>query len=204
MSITEQRRTERDAHRPKVGVYPGSFNPFTVAHLAIAEAAVEDCGLDRLHLAISRTPLVKGKVEKPTFAHRIAALVDVIAHHDWLDLTITSKQLLADIATGYDVLVMGADKWHQIHDPSFYNDDPAQRDAALARLPRVAVAPRPPLEVPPEVAIDVAKHLGEVSSTGARNGNTTWMHPASRAFAERTGAWTDPERYDLYLAEEAR
>lgn len=188
----------------RVGVYPGSFNPFTVAHLAIAEAAREDRDLDRLHLAISRTPLGKDTVERPTFEHRVQVLAEVVARYDWLDLVITSDRLLADIAEGYDLLVMGADKWHQIHELSFYADDAARRDAALGRLPEVAVAPRPPAHTPPELELDVAKHLGDVSSTGARNGNTSWMHDAARRFADRTGAWIDPDRYEAFLAEEHR
>ena len=32
------------------GVFPGSFDPLTVAHLAIADAAVSYFGLDRLDL----------------------------------------------------------------------------------------------------------------------------------------------------------
>ncbi len=188
---------------PKVGVYPGSFNPFTVAHQAIAEAAVEQHALDRLHLAISRTPLVKGALEIPTFAHRVEALTAVAREHDWLDVTVTSEQLLADIADGYDVLVMGADKWHQIHDTRFYGDDPAARDEAIASLPTVAVAPRPPLETPPELALDVEKHLGTVSSSAVRDGQTDWMHPAVREFDDRTGAWSDHDRYAAKLSGES-
>ncbi|MCP3939052.1 MAG: hypothetical protein GY708_27200 [Actinomycetia bacterium] len=185
---------------PRVGVYPGSFNPFTVAHLAIAEAAVEQHHLDRLHLTISRTALVKGAIEVPTFAHRVEVLAAVAHQHDWLDVIITSEQLLADIADGYDVLVMGADKWHQIHDTGFYGDDPATRDEAIASLPAVAIAPRPPLETPPELALDVEKHLGRVSSSAVRNGHTHWMHPVAKGFDDRTGAWSDHERYVALLA----
>ena len=31
--------------------------------------------------------------------------------------------------------VIGADKWHQLHDLAFYDGSEAARDAALARLP---------------------------------------------------------------------
>ena len=31
--------------------------------------------------------------------------------------------------------VIGADKWHQLHDLGFYDGSEAARDAALARLP---------------------------------------------------------------------
>ncbi len=35
----------------------------------------------------------------------------------WLAATITDRQLIAEIASGYDVVVMGADKWAQVRDP---------------------------------------------------------------------------------------
>ena len=47
------------------GVYPGSFDPPTIAHVAIAEAALLQAGLDRLDFAISRIAL--GKEERTDF-----------------------------------------------------------------------------------------------------------------------------------------
>jgi len=41
----------------RVGVFPGSFDPLTTAHLAIADAAIEACELHRLDLVISRAAL---------------------------------------------------------------------------------------------------------------------------------------------------
>src|SRR5262245_54034142 len=43
----------------RIGVFPGSFDPLTTAHLAIADAAIEVCGLDRLDLTISHAALAK-------------------------------------------------------------------------------------------------------------------------------------------------
>jgi predicted RNA-binding protein with PIN domain len=62
-------------------------------------------------------------------------------------VTTTDKQLIADIAAGYDAVVMGADKWAQVRDPAWYGGDASARDAALAALPRVLVAPRPGFDV---------------------------------------------------------
>ncbi|MEZ5339992.1 MAG: hypothetical protein R2706_00655 [Acidimicrobiales bacterium] len=39
-----------------------------------------------------------------------------------LDLQVTEVQLLADLAAGFDVLIMGADKWHQICEPHWYGE----------------------------------------------------------------------------------
>lgn len=184
-----------------VGVYPGSFNPPTTAHLVIAAAAREANGLDRLVLSVSRSALAKEHVDHPRFEHRIEVLEESVAGIGWLSVRVTDSQLLADIAKGFDVLVLGADKWWQIQDPAWYGDDPAARDEAIGRLPPVTVVPRDGLEVPPELVLDVPTELvAGVSSTLARSGATALMTPAARRFAERTGAWLDPDRYDHWVA----
>ena len=183
----------------RVGVYPGSFNPPTVAHIAIAAAAREQRSLDRVVLVLSRSPINKEHVDRPLFEHRVDVLRAEAARHRWLDVEITDARLLVDIARGYDVLVMGADKWAQVNDPAYYDDDPAARDAALAALPALAIAPRPPFTVPPEHSLIVDAAHVVVSSSEARAGSTEWMSPAARAFDRRTGAWSDPARYEQWL-----
>ena len=152
-------------------------------------------------LAHSARVLGKDEVERPLFRHRVDVLEDLAAANEtWLDVVITEHQLLVEIAVGYDVVVMGADKWHQIQELSWYADE-AERDAAIAALPEVAVAPRPPLPVPDELALVVAvPETHGISSTHARAGRLEHMAPAARAFAERTGAWIDPPRYERWLA----
>jgi hypothetical protein len=106
---------------------------------------------------------------------------------------------LADIAVGYDLLVMGADKWHQIQDPIFYGGDAALRDSALARLPELAIVPREPFEAPPTQELRLPQNMNSVSSSAARDGLTSLMLGAAKRFDELTGAWTDTERYELWL-----
>jgi Cytidylyltransferase-like len=183
----------------RVGVYPGSFNPPTVAHIAIAAAAREQRSLERVVLVVSRSPINKEHVDRPLFEHRVDVLRAEAARHRWLDVEVTDARLLVDIARGYDVLVMGADKWAQVNDAAYYNDDPAARDAALAALPALAIAPRPPFAVPPEHSLIVDAAHVFVSSSEARAGSTEWMAPAARAFDRRTGAWSDPARYEQWL-----
>lgn len=179
-------------------VYPGSFNPPTVAHLQIARAALEAGGLDRVDLALSRRALGKEGVDRPSFADRVTVLERVVAARPWLGLVITEAQLLVDIAAGYDAVVMGADKWVQVNDPIFYGGSAAARDDAVARLPRPLVAPRGDHPVPAGYALPVAEDLGGISSTAARAGTTAWMAPEAVDFDTATGAWTDPDRYDLW------
>lgn len=181
------------------GVYPGSFNPPTTAHLAISEAARHQFDLTEVVWTVSQVALAKEHVSRPRFDHRIAVLNAVADRIEWLAVATTHHQLLVDIAQGYDVLIMGADKWHQIQDPVFYDDDPVRRDAAMSALPPVAVAPRPPLDVPEHLLLDVPGWAAYVSSTGARTGERSMMLDEAQVFDTETGAWTDVERYDAWL-----
>jgi phosphopantetheine adenylyltransferase len=176
------------------GVYPGTFNPPTVAHLAVAEAARTQRGLDTVDLVLSRRPINKENLEIPTLAHRVAVLEAVAARVGWLGVRITDATLIVDIAEGYDVVVMGADKWEQVNDLRYYADA-AARDDAVRRLPEVALAPRPPHVIPAGMALDVPDGVGTVSSSGVRAGRHDWMVPEAADFDGRSGAWSDPARY---------
>lgn len=184
----------------RVGVYPGTFNPPTPAHLEIAAAARQTHDLDRVDLAVSRVALGKEELERPLFEHRVAVLRSEADAHDWLDVVVTDARLIVDIARGYDVVIMGADKWAQVNDPDWY-DTPDERDRAVAELPTPAIAPRPGYRVPPEYLLDVPSGLAQVSSTAARAGQRDLMTPSAARFDEETGAWTDPERYERWLRE---
>ena len=176
------------------GVYPGSFDPPTTAHLAVVDAALSQRRLTRLDLVISRRPLGKSAPTHPSLDDRLAVLRESVAHLDGVGVLSVEARLLADIAAGYDVVVMGADKWHQIHELEFYDGSPRTRDEALASLPEVAVAPRPPFPVPPRLALDLDPEHHATSSTRAREGDLDLMTPAARAHAEATGAWTADAR----------
>ncbi len=168
------------------GVYPGTFNPPTVAHLAIAEAAVHHAGLTRLDLVLSRVPLAKSDVTRPTVAERTGVLEAVAASRPWLGVAVTDAQLIVDVAQGYDVLVVGADKWRQIVDPAWYGGDAALRDEALGRLPqRVLVVPRAGDRPDGVELLEVHEDHAHVSSSRARDGDSAVMVPEARA----TGLW---------------
>jgi hypothetical protein len=158
------------------GVYPGSFDPLTIAHLAIADAAYHQCRLDRLDLVLSRVALVKEDGHHSSLEERVAHLQRAAEARPWLGVAVTDRQLIADMAEGYDVVVMGADKWTQLHDPGFYGGSEAARDDALDRLPEVAVAPRPPAALPTEGAVILAvpPHIAEISSSSVREGRSEW------------------------------
>jgi len=158
-----------------VGVFPGSFDPPTVAHLAVAEAAWVQCALDRLDLVVSRVALGKDHAVQAPLEDRVAALERLAAGRPWLGVAVTDHRLLADVAAGYDVLVVGADKWEQLHDPAWYEGSVGARDEALTRLPRVVVAPRAGFPTPEGVTVlDVDRAHHHVSSTAVREGRNEW------------------------------
>jgi hypothetical protein len=167
--------------------FPGSFNPPTVAHLAMAEAAVRQCSVDAVDFVLSQSALGKETVVRPTVDERAEVLRGVAASRPWLGVVVTEHQLLVDIAEGFSLLVLGADKWEQVLDPVFYGGSIAQRDAALARLPPLAVARRLSHAVPESTwrvtLLDVAHD--DVSSTAARAGAVDLMLPEARA----SGLW---------------
>lgn len=184
----------------RVGVYPGSFNPPTIAHLALSEAALSQRRLDRIVWSVSRVALAKEGVVHPRFDRRLEILEQVAADVEWLEIRVTDAQLMVDVARGFDVVIMGADKWAQINELRWYRDR-EERDAAIAALPEIAVAPRPPHPMPDGLMLAVEQHHADVSSSIAREGAVELMLHAARDFSDRTGAWIDRERYDRWEAD---
>ena len=169
-----------------VAAFPGSYNPPTVAHLAMAQATVEQCKVDRVDLILSREALGKEHVVHPTVDERAEVLRAIAATRPWLGVVVTDRRLLVDIAEGYDVLVLGADKWEQVLDPRFYGDSLDEMRAAVARLPRLAIAKRKDHALPTGGVVTMLKVAhDDVSSTKAREGKTDLMLPEAR----ESGLW---------------
>ncbi len=185
----------------RTGVYPGSFNPPTIAHLALSEAALTQRGLDRIVWSISRVALAKEDVAHPRFEHRLEVLERIAATVDWLEIRVTDAQLMVDVARGFDVVIMGADKWAQINEPHWYPSS-SDRDAAIAALPEIAVAPRPPHPMPAGLTLTLDHHHSTVSSSVAREGAVELMLQPARDFSDRTGAWIDRDRYERWADKE--
>lgn len=161
---------------PRRGVFPGSFNPLTVAHLAVIEQARRDYELDTVELVVSEVALDKGSPPGPPIADRIALISADIADYRWISVRTTRHQLIADIAQGYDAVVMGADKWEQVNDARYYGSE-AERDDALRRLPQVIVAERSGFSAPDDLCMKTDPALHDVSSTRARAGDRSIMAP---------------------------
>jgi len=174
----------------RAGVYPGSFDPPTIAHLGIAVMARRAAGLDRIDLVVSRSALAKEHSDDGAFVRRIQVIEASVAHLPWAAVKVTDRQLIVDIAEDYDAVVLGGDKWAQVVDDRWY-DSPTERDEALARLPQVVGPNRPGHPPLPAGAIhlELPARLADVSSTAARSTNPEWMTPPARKTAESHGIW---------------
>lgn len=178
----------------KLAVYPGSFDPPTVAHLGIVAAARSH--VDEVRLVLSAVALGKEAGGHTSVDDRLRVL-----RADGLAAVATHAQLVVAIAeeAGADAVIMGADKWAQVADPAWYGSA-AARDAALARLPTVLLAERAGspasttrrlagpalLDLPGDVVVlDVDPAHADVSATRARAGEAHLMTPAARA----SGLW---------------
>jgi predicted RNA-binding protein with PIN domain len=160
-----------------IGVFPGSFDPPTIAHVGIAEAALRFAGLERVDFALSRAAL--GKESRNDVEERRRALQRIIGMRRDLDVIVTDAQLITDIAQGYDAVVMGADKWAQVNDPEWYRSH-LDRDRAVAALPRVLVVPRPGFDTHGAEMLPIGEELAPVSSTAARDGAAHFVARAAR------------------------
>ena len=154
----------------RIAAYPGTFDPPTIAHVAVAEAALAVCGVNRVELVLSLDPI--GKAGATPIEGRIAAVEALAADRPWLTVAVTEHRLISDVAQGYDVVVMGADKWAQVLDPSYHPSEDAWR-ASLDRLPQVAVARRGDDPIEGDVLV-LEVDLGHVSSTAVRDGREEW------------------------------
>jgi len=174
----------------RAGAYPGSFDPPTIAHLGIAVMAKRAANLDRIDLVVSEEALAKEGVNHAPFDLRIAVIEASIAHAPWLNLVVTNKQLIAEIAHGYQAVLMGADKYEQVVDLQYYADE-AARDEAVASLPQIVGPNRPGAAPLPDSALVLAlpAKLESVSSSAARATNPEWMTPPARKTAEAQGIW---------------
>jgi hypothetical protein len=169
----------------RTAVYPGTFDPPTIAHLHIARTAIAQLGLGRIDLTISSLTLGKDDGRLSPIDDRLTELDELVASDTTISVRSTAASLIVDIAEGYDVIVVGADKWSQVIDPVWYGGV-AERDEALLRLPLVALAPRPPWPIPapgsatmpPDgvefVVLDIDPLHHEVSATAVRAGRDEW------------------------------
>jgi nicotinamide-nucleotide adenylyltransferase len=133
----------------RIGLFAGSYNPVTLAHVALAEAARSQAKLDLLAWTMAEVTVDKERVTRAALPDRLAQLLALaLPRHD--AVVLMNRGLYVDQAhvlrcltsagTRLFILV-GYDKIVQILDPRYYAD----REAALTELFGLAellVAPR--------------------------------------------------------------
>jgi len=218
------RVTPQDAPTPRrLALLAGSFNPPTMAHLALAAAAA---GLaDEVTLTISKVTVDKEAVTRATLLDRLLVLrlllerlnstapnaalfsASLINRGLYADQALAVRSALPDLDTLY--FVVGFDKIVQVMDPRYYDD----RDRALDSLFGLAsflVAPRAQhgstdledlFELPQNRrygervhSLPLPAQYADHSSTAARTGDAIAHLPEeARAFLAETLPYAQPE-----------
>ena len=129
---------------------PGSYNPPTTAHLALAHASLQATPQASLALVLGTTIINKERTEHATLLDRVLLLDQIARRTGKMGVFLTNQGLYVEQAQAARaafpraseiVFVIGYDKIEQIFDPRYYQD----RDAALKELFALAsflVAPR--------------------------------------------------------------
>jgi nicotinamide-nucleotide adenylyltransferase len=134
----------------RVGLFPGSFNPLTHAHVAMANAARRAASLDVLLWGVALASIDKERVQRAALPDRLAQLQAFVAGRRGHAAILLNRGLYVDQATATRALlrqdadlhvVVGFDKIVQIFDPHYYDDRTSALDT-LFSLTRFLVAPR--------------------------------------------------------------
>ncbi|MBC8317034.1 MAG: pantetheine-phosphate adenylyltransferase [Desulfobulbaceae bacterium] len=101
MSIS---RSDRPAHRGKIAIYPGTFDPITMGHLDIVERASEI--FDKVIIAIARNP---AKTTLFTIEERLQMIQECFSEDNKKVEVVAIQGLVVDYAStvGAKVLVKG-------------------------------------------------------------------------------------------------
>jgi nicotinic acid mononucleotide adenylyltransferase len=210
---------------PRVALLPGSFNPPTTAHEALAATTLASGRVDRVFYVLATRTVDKERIEGMTLADRLILLGRLVETHPRLGVILLNRGLYVEQAEiAHEALpairdlwfVVGFDKIVQIFDPRYYVD----RDVALDRLFRSSsflVAPRGDADAAdlatllarPENCRFAARVLSlglpaayrDISSSRARGAPESpivqhELPPLVSQFIEATGAYLRPSQQD--------
>lgn len=176
----------------RVGLFAGSFNPLTQAHVALVNAARRLAGLDVIVWACAAASVDKERVERATLVDRLAQMRAFVATRRYETLVLLNRGLYVDearmirslLAPEADlVILVGFDKIVQIFDSRYYRDrDATLRD--LFSLASILVAPR--------------------NDDGAEALTTLLAQPENRPFAEHVRNLDAPPTWAHDSSTEAR
>ncbi|MDX2151862.1 MAG: hypothetical protein SFV54_14075 [Bryobacteraceae bacterium] len=181
----------------RLAVFPGTFNPPTVAHLGLAGAALS--AADEVLLVLPRVFPHKSYAEGPSFEQRLELLLAAAAHQPRFSVAATDHGLFIDIARDARVhyhpppdlwFVCGHDAarriagWNYGHPGAFHR---------MLEEFGLLVAPRAGRFLPPDelshriLTLECPPDLDAVSSTEVRRrvqAGEPWRHLVPSAIAE--------------------
>ncbi|HEV8193793.1 MAG TPA: hypothetical protein VGP82_20260 [Ktedonobacterales bacterium] len=140
----------RLARSRQVGLFAGSFNPLTLAHIALARTARREAQLDLVVWAFAAVTVDKERVSRASLPDRLAQMAEYVRRRQGETLAVLNRGLYVDEARALRTLLpqdaeltilLGFDKIVQIFDPRYYEDRHAALDALFAEA-RLLVAPR--------------------------------------------------------------
>jgi nicotinamide-nucleotide adenylyltransferase len=205
-----------------LGLLPGSFNPPTLAHLGLAQAAIERGAAEVGLLTLSTHTVDKERITGAILEDRLLLLEQLCSRDPRLGVLLVNRGLYFEQAelvrlalphVDRVVFLLGFDKIVQIFDARYYAD----REAALERLFSLAdivVAPRGAagseevealLDRPENRRfrhavrpLDLPRYLRHVSSSDARaragtGGSLDQLPPTVRVFVEVSGAYDESD-----------
>jgi nicotinic acid mononucleotide adenylyltransferase len=198
------------------GLLPGTFNPFTRAHAALAVAG-HRAGLRPVVLAMAPVSLAKEGLERAHPVDRLDWVAAWARRHPWALVAAASHPLLVDMAealgaaTGGEVaLLLGADKAAQLVEPHWY-DDPAAAMDRLGRAATLLVAERAEHRAPalpvrsaplPTAAWVPGRSATQARAAAAAGRPLDELLPAAVARrVERTGAYAPGDGYLVRIRE---
>lgn len=133
-----------------VGLFAGTFNPLTLAHIALVESAMVSAGIDRMLWILAVASIDKETVARATLVDRLVQLEAYVATVQQYGVLVVNRGLYVEQVTlahgqlsGDDELVVlvGYDKIVQIMDPRYYKDRTRALDE-LFQQARFLIAPR--------------------------------------------------------------
>ncbi len=140
----------RLAEARAVGVLAGSFNPPTMAHVALAASAMKHGKLDAVVWAISRVTVDKERVTHAPLPQRMITLAVLLGDHPREAAALINRGLYAEQAEAVRralprlerlAFIAGFDKIEQIVDSRYYLNREAALDQLFSRV-EMWVAPR--------------------------------------------------------------
>lgn len=205
----------------RLGVLPGSFNPLTRAHAALAARGLAT-GLELVVFALARRTVDKEQVDGAALEDRLLVLMLYASRHPGHAVAALNRGLYVEQAEAFRralpdledlVFLVGFDKIVQVFDPKYYADRRAALDRLFA-LARFLVAPRGALGerdladllARPEnrayadrvAYLDLDPAYRDLASTGARAAlaagriEAAGLTAEAEAFVRATGAYAAP------------